>query len=208
MPCVALSGNYCVDKKTAAVNFQEGRGKRVFAEVLLDEAVLRDTLKSSAHKLVEVQYRKNLMGSIAAGAGGNNAHYANILAALFIATGQDVAHVVGGSMGITCIEPRGPEAVYASIFIPDLPLGAVGGGTRLGTQREALAILGVEADSERPGAAVHRLAEVVAGAVLAGELSLMASFTSHDLASAHERLGRGKDSNPDERGRRFPRLRS
>jgi hydroxymethylglutaryl-CoA reductase (NADPH) len=204
VPCVALSGNYCVDKKTAAVNFQEGRGKRVFAEVVLDEAVLRETLKTSSQTLVEVQYRKNLLGSIAAGTSGNNAHYANILAALFIATGQDVAHVVGGSMGITCIEPRGPEAVYASIFIPDLPLGAVGGGTRLDTQREALEILGIAPDPARPGHAVQRLAEIVAGAVLAGELSLMASFTSHDLASAHERLGRGEEPSTD---RRFPRLR-
>ena len=107
-------------------------------------------------------------------------------------------------MGITCIEARGPEAVYASVFIPDLPLGVVGGGTRLDTQREALEILGIAPDPARPGHAVMRLAEIVAGAVLAGELSLMASFTSHDLASAHERLARGEEPSTN---RRFPRLR-
>ncbi|MDX1501946.1 MAG: hydroxymethylglutaryl-CoA reductase (NADPH) [Thermoanaerobaculia bacterium] len=191
VPCVALSGNFCVDKKPSAVNFLEGRGKRVFAEVVLDGRVLANTLKTTARRLVEVQYRKNLLGSIAAGAMAFNAHYANVLSAFFIATGQDVAQVVEGAMGVTCVEPRGPEGVYASVFLPDLPLGAVGGGTALETQREALALLGVEADAARPGAAVRRLAEIVGAAVLAGELSLLSAFTSSDLASAHERLGRG-----------------
>lgn len=189
--CIALSGNYCVDKKPAAINFQEGRGKRVFAEIVLEAPVLKRYLKTTARDLVEAQYRKNLLGSIAAGSRGFNAHYANILAAFFIATGQDPAHVVEGSLGVTCIEPRGPEAVYASIYLPDLPVGAIGGGTSLATQREALALIGVAPDPENPGAAARRLAEIIGGAVLAGELSLMAAFTSHDLARAHERLARG-----------------
>jgi hydroxymethylglutaryl-CoA reductase (NADPH) len=198
--CIALSGNYCVDKKPAEINFHEGRGKRVFAEVVLEAPVLKRYLKTTARDLVEAQYRKNLLGSIAAGSKGFNAHYANVLAALFIATGQDPAHVVEGSMGVTCIEPRGPEAVYASVYLPAVPIGAVGGGTALATQREALALLGVQPDPERPGAAVGRLAEIVGGAVLAGELSLMAAFTSQDLARAHERLGRGApDAAPAER---------
>ncbi len=189
--CVALSGNYCVDKKPAAVNFLEGRGKRIHAEVVLPEAVLRDCLKTERWALAEVQYRKNLMGSIAARAQGFNAHFANVLAAFFIATGQDVAHVVEGSLGVTCIEPRENGDIYASIFLPDVPLGAVGGGTRLGTQSEGLALMGVTADPERPGWAAMRLAEILGASVLAGEISLMAAFTSRDLARAHERLGRG-----------------
>lgn len=196
--CIALSGNYCVDKKPAEINFQEGRGKRVFAEVVLEAPVLKK-LKTSARHLVEAQYRKNLLGSIAAGSRGFNAHYANVLAALFIATGQDPAHVVEGSLGVTCIESRGPESVYASVYLPDLPVGAIGGGTALATQNEALDLLGVRPDPERPGAAAKRLAEIIGGAVLAGELSLMAAFTSHDLASAHERLGRGHET-PDDNG--------
>ena len=191
IPCVALSGNYCVDKKAASVNFNEGRGKRIYAEVVLDAATLRDTLKTDAASLIEVQYRKNLLGSIAAGAMGYNAHFANVLSAIFLATGQDPAHVVGGSTGVTCIEPRPNGSVYASVFIPDSPLGAIGGGTSLNTQSEALAILGVVPDPDRPGHAAMRLAEIVGAAVLAGELSLMAAFTSSDLARAHERLGRG-----------------
>jgi hydroxymethylglutaryl-CoA reductase (NADPH) len=195
VPCIGLSGNYCVDKKPAAVNFQEGRGKRIYAEILLDAPILHHILKTDARSLVEVQYRKNLLGSIAAGSMGFNAHYANVLAAFFIATGQDPAHVVEGSMGVTCIEPRGPDSVFASIFMPDVPLGAIGGGTALDTQREALAVLGVSPDPERRGEAVTRLAEILGAVVLAGELSLMAAFTSQDLARAHEKLGRGEVSN-------------
>jgi hydroxymethylglutaryl-CoA reductase (NADPH) len=191
VPCVALSGNYCVDKKPASINFQEGRGKRIYAEILLEAPILHHQLKTNARDLVEVQYRKNLLGSIAAGSMGFNAHYANVLAAFFIATGQDPAHVVEGSMGVTCIEARGPDSVFASIFMPDVPLGAVGGGTALDTQREALTMLGVSPDPERRGEAATRLAEIVGAVVLAGELSLMAAFTSQDLARAHQKLGRG-----------------
>jgi hydroxymethylglutaryl-CoA reductase (NADPH) len=188
--CVSLSGNYCVDKKPSQINFQEGRGKRIHAEVQLDKRILEKVLKTNARALVEVQYRKNLLGSIAAGSMGYNAHFANILAAFFIATGQDPAQVAESAVGITAIEPRGPEAVVASVYLPDVPLAAIGGGTGLSTQREALAMLGVEADASRPGAAVMRLAEILGAAVLAGELSLLSALTSRDLARAHEKLGR------------------
>lgn len=189
--CTALSGNYCVDKKPAAVNFQEGRGKRLFAEVEIPAEVLSRILKTNPDDLVEVQYRKNLLGSIAAGSSGFNAHFANVLAGFFIATGQDLAHVVDGSTGVTFVEKRPNGAAYFSVFLPTVPLGAIGGGTGLATQAESLALLGVKIDPDRPGSAVMHLAEILAATVLAGELSLMAAFTSRDLASAHERLGRG-----------------
>lgn len=188
--CVSLSGNFCVDKKPSHVNFQDGRGKRLFAEVQLDKQILHKVLKTNARALVEVQYRKNLLGSIAAGSMGFNAHFANILAAFFLATGQDPAQVGESAVGITCIEPRGPEGVIASVYLPDVPLAAIGGGTSLATQKEALALLGVEADSSRPGHAVMRLAEILGASILAGELSLLSALTSRDLARAHEKLGR------------------
>jgi hydroxymethylglutaryl-CoA reductase (NADPH) len=194
--CVGLSGNYCVDKKPAAINFQEGRGKRIYGEILLEAPVLHRNLKTNARDLVEVQYRKNLLGSIASGSMGFNAHYANVLAAFFIATGQDPAHVVEGSLGVTCIEARGTDSVFASIFMPDVPLGAIGGGTALDTQREALALLGICPHPDRPGEASLRLAEILGAVVLAGELSLLAAFTSQDLARAHEKLGRGQLGDP------------
>jgi len=195
LPCLALSGNFCVDKKPSAINFLEGRGKRVWAEVELSGDILEGFLKTSARDLVEVQYRKNLLGSIAAGSMGYNAHFANILAAFFIATGQDVAQVVEGSMGVTTIEARGEDGVIAAVYMPDLPLGAVGGGTALDTQAEALAMIGVSPGAGpragKKGAAAMRLAEIVGATVLAGELSLLAAFTSSDLARAHQELGRG-----------------
>jgi hydroxymethylglutaryl-CoA reductase (NADPH) len=192
--CVALSGNYCVDKKPSAVNFLEGRGKKIYAEVNLDATTLSDALKTDAKSLVEVQYRKNLMGSIAAGSMGYNAHFANVLAAVFTATGQDVAQVVEGAMGVTSIELRGDDGVFASVYLPDVPLGVVGGGTALGPQKEALSMLGVAPHPDEPGAGALRFAEILGATVLAGELSLLAAFTSGDLASAHERLGRGEIS--------------
>ena len=190
--CVALSGNYCVDKKPSAINFLEGRGKKIYAEVTLDAATLAKTLKTDAQALVEVQYRKNLMGSIAAGSMGYNAHFANVLAAVFVATGQDVAQVVEGAMGVTSVEMRGPDGVFASVYLPDVPLGVVGGGTALGPQREALSMLDVAPQPDAPGAGALRFAEILGATVLAGELSLLAAFSSGDLAGAHERLGRGE----------------
>ena len=192
IPCVALSGNYCVDKKPSAVNFLEGRGKKIYAEVKLSSEILAEALKTDAESLVEVQYRKNLMGSIAAGSMGYNAHFANVLAAVFLATGQDIAQVVEGAMGVTSVEHRGSGGVFASVYLPDVPLGVVGGGTALGTQKAALSMLGVSPRPDQPGAGAERLAEILGATVLAGELSLLAAFTSGDLASAHERLGRGQ----------------
>jgi len=187
---VSLSGNYCVDKKPSAVNVQEGRGKRIFAEVELSEDVLKRYLKTNADDLTEVQYRKNMLGSTAAGSMGMNAHYANMVAAFFVATGQDIAQVVEGALGTTCIEKRGEGGVYISIFMPDVPLGAVGGGTTLQTQSDALSLMGVSLDPDEPGAAAMQVAELLGATVLAGELSLMGALSSHHLARAHNELGR------------------
>ncbi|MNO94036.1 Hydroxymethylglutaryl-coenzyme A reductase [compost metagenome] len=188
--CLSISGNYCVDKKPAAINFLNGRGKRIFAEVYLTADILSKTLKTHAQAMCEVQYRKNLLGSIMAGASGFNAHHANVLCAFFIATGQDVAHVAESSMGITCIEARENGGIYASISLPDTPLATVGGGTSLSTQREALALMGIHPGNKAPGVDTLRLAEILGALVLAGELSIMAAQAAHHLAQAHQRLGR------------------
>jgi len=111
-----------------------------------------------------------------------------MVAAIFLATGQDMAHVVEGSLGVTTAEVV-KGGLYFSIYLPSLMVGTVGGGTGLGTQKEALGILGL--DKGKPGDGL-RLAEVVGGAVLAGELSLTAALASGDLVRAHEKLGRGK----------------
>ncbi len=188
--CVALSGNYCVDKKPSMINFLEGRGKRIYAEAHINAESLAQCLKTDAEALFEVQWRKNLVGSIAAGTLAYNAHFANVLAAFFLATGQDPAQVAEAAIGVTTVD-RSNGGVHIAVNLPDVPLGAVGGGTGLATQRECLQILGVAADPDAPGQAAMRLAEILGAAVLCGELSLLAALTSSDLARAHRELARG-----------------
>ena len=102
--CVSLSGNYCVDKKLSWLNFTEGRGKQVWAEVVVSRKIVKEVLKTTPEEIVEVVKRKQLLGSIMSGSMGFNAHYANIVSGVFLATGQDMAHVVEGSMGVTTAE--------------------------------------------------------------------------------------------------------
>lgn len=187
---VALSGNMCVDKKPSAVNFLMGRGKTVVAEALIKREVL-SKLGVTPEAVHEVNVRKNLLGSALAHSYGFNAHFANIITAIFIATGQDVAQVVESSMGITWTEPR-DEGLYISVTLPSLEVGTVGGGTWLPTQREALSMLGVAGSGDPPGVNALKFAEIVASAVLAGELNLILALARNELARAHQALGRSK----------------
>jgi len=181
---VALSGNLCVDKKPSGVNMIEGRGKSIVAEVFLEEEVVRRYLKTTSKAIEQVNLYKNLIGSAAANSMGFNAHYANIIGAIFLATGQDEAHIVEGSIGITVAEAE-EDGLYFSVTLPDVPLGTVGGGTRVETQRECLEMLGCRGSGK-----ALKFAEIVGGAVLAGELSLLGALASGDLARAHAQLGR------------------
>lgn len=183
---IALSGNVCVDKKSSYINLIEGRGKSVTAEVLIHEEIVNKTLKTNSKDMVEVNMSKNLIGSAVSGSTGFNAHYANMIAAIFLATGQDVAHVVEGSIGITNAEDRDGD-LYFSITLPDLPVATVGGGTSLETAQESLGIIDSSGSSK-----VKKFAEIVAATVLAGELSLVAALAAGHLAKAHKDLGRGE----------------
>ena len=187
---VSLSGNMCVDKKPSYLNMVFGRGKTVVAEAVVKRDIVEDVLKTEPEQIDFVNRVKNLLGSARAGSLSYNAHYANIIAAIFIATGQDVAQVVESSMGYTWTEVRNGD-LYISVTLPSLEVGTVGGGTRLPTQREALALLGVAGGGDPPGINAKKFAEIVAATVLAGELSLLAALASGDLAEAHKRLGRG-----------------
>lgn len=186
---IALSGNYCTDKKPAAVNVVNGRGKTVSAGVRLSHDAIQKTLKTDASSLLEVNTRKNLVGSARAGSLGFNAHAANIVAAMFIACGQDPAHVVEGSLCITTVDPV-PDGVYVSVTLPALPVGTVGGGTGVGTQAECLKLLGVSGGGDPPGSNAKSLAEIIGVGVLAGELSLLGALAAQHLARAHMELGR------------------
>ncbi len=187
--CVALSGNMCVDKKPNFLNFTLGRGYKVWVDSIIPEKIIASVLKSSASEIFEVAQRKLLSGSIMAGTIGANAHIANVLAALFLATGQDIAHIAECSMGVTSVEKIG-DALYISVYLPDMVVGTVGGGTKLATQQEALSLLGIQGGNE--GKNAQKLAEIIGSAVLAGEISLLASLAQGNLAATHKKLGRGK----------------
>lgn len=182
--CLAVAGNYDIDKKPAWLNFIENRGFKAWADVVLSKEVVKDVLKTTSEKIFDIWLAKCMIGSAMSGSLGFNAHYANVVAAIFLATGQDPAHVVEGSMGITTTKVLENGDLYFSVYLPALMVGTVGGGTNLATQKEALSILGVQ-NSEG-------FAEIVAGAVLAGEISLLASLAEGSLAKAHQKLGRGK----------------
>ena len=186
---IALSGNLCTDKKPAAINAVEGRGRSVTADVTIPREVVESRLHTTPEAIAEVNRRKNLVGSAKAGSLGFNAHVANVVAAMFLATGQDAAQVVEGSNAITTAEAR-DDGLYVSVSLASLEVGTVGGGTKLPTQGEGLDLLGVAGGGDPPGSNADALAECIAAGALAGELSLLAALGSRHLSSAHESLGR------------------
>lgn len=193
---MALSGNYCVDKKPSAVNWIEGRGKSVAAEVVLPGELVRRVLKADPVRLAEVNTYKNLVGSALAGSlGGFNAHASNIVTALFLACGQDPAQNVESSTCILNVEAHvnevsGDHDLRIAVTMPSVACGTVGGGTSLAAQRANLGILGVAGSSDVPGANAQQFSRVIAATVLCGELSLLAALSSNHLIAAHLALNR------------------
>lgn len=198
MEILSLSGNFCTDKKPAAVNWIEGRGKSVVCEAVVPEDVVSCILKTNVQSLVDVNITKNLIGSAVAGSvGGFNAHAANIVTAIFIATGQDPAQNVGSSNCMTLMEPWGDDGrdLYVSCTMPSIEIGTIGGGTVLTPQAACLEMLGVRgANKECPGENANMLARIVCGTVLAGELSLMSALAAGHLVKSHLRHNRSSGS--------------
>ncbi|XP_059636375.1 3-hydroxy-3-methylglutaryl coenzyme A reductase 1 [Cornus florida] len=193
MDVIGISGNFCSDKKPAAVNWIEGRGKSVVCEAIITEEVVRKVLKTTVPSLVELNMLKNLAGSAVAGAlGGFNAHAANIVSAIFIATGQDPAQNIESSHCITMMEAvNDGKDLHVSVTMPSIEVGTVGGGTQLASQSACLNLLGVKgASKESPGSNSRLLATVVAGSVLAGELSLMSAIAAGQLVKSHMKYNR------------------
>ncbi|XP_027330267.1 3-hydroxy-3-methylglutaryl-coenzyme A reductase 1-like [Abrus precatorius] len=193
MDVIGISGNYCSDKKPAAVNWIEGRGKSVVCEAIIKEEVVKKVLKTNVAALVELNMLKNLTGSAIAGAlGGYNAHASNIVSAIFIATGQDPAQNVESSHCITMMEAvNDGRDLHISVTMPSIEVGTVGGGTQLASQSACLNLLGVKgASKESPGSNSRLLATIVAGSVLAGELSLMSAIAAGQLVNSHMKYNR------------------
>jgi hydroxymethylglutaryl-CoA reductase (NADPH) len=185
-----LEGNLSGDKKATARSFVTARGRRVCAEVVVPRPVVVEVARTTPERMVEYA-RVATIGAIQGGAMGVQGHYANALAAIFVACGQDVACVAEAAVGITRFELDAGGDLYVSVTLPNLIVGSVGGGTDLPTQRECLVLLGC-AGAGRAG----RFAEITAATVLAGEISLVAALAAGHFAAAHARYGRRAGATP------------
>ncbi len=181
-----VEGNYSGDKKATALSFSNVRGKKVTAEIVLSEKIVNEVLKSTPKAIAEY-WRSSTIGVIQSGAIGAQGHYANGLAALFIATGQDAACVSEAAIGITRMELNDDGSLYASVTLPNLIVGTVGGGTSLPTQKECLELMDCYGEGKS-----RKYAEICGALVLAGELSIAAALSAGHFASAHKKHGRKK----------------
>ena len=188
----SISGNYCSDKKATAVNGILGRGKYVGAEITIPTPLCQRYLHTTPAKIVDLNIKKNLLGTIAAGGlRSANAHFANMLLGFYLATGQDAANIIEGSQGMVHAEMRG-QHLYFSCTLPNLIVGSVGSGKTLDFAFQNLVHLGCT-DLSETGAGARRLAQICAATVLCGELSLLAAQTNPgELMRAHLRLERRK----------------
>lgn len=190
-----LESNFATDKKASMINTMRTRGKRVTAEMVIKREALLDVMDAETESLYYHSKVANI-GSMLSGAVNNGCHSANAITAMFIATGQDVANVAESATALLYTELTCDKDLYMSITLPSLIVATCGGGTGLPTQRECLRLM----DCEGPGK-VMKFAEIVAGTVLAGEISLSAAISSLDWVSSHEQMGR---NDPTTRGGKRP----
>jgi hydroxymethylglutaryl-CoA reductase (NADPH) len=183
-----VESNMSSDKKATALSFLQTRGRRVMAEVVLPRKLVVRGLGTTPEKLDEY-WRLSFVGGAQSGSIGVSGHVANGLTALFIACGQDVACVTEASVAVSRIERTESGDVHASLTLPNLIVGTVGGGTRLPTARECLRILGCEGSAEGKESGT-KLAEIAAAIALAGEISLAGAISAGEFAAAHERMRR------------------
>jgi hydroxymethylglutaryl-CoA reductase (NADPH) len=180
------------EKRASGGLFSGGKGKKVTAGALVPADILSLYLRATPSQFLFL-WQHTVLGHIQAHSVGYNGHFANGLAAMFIACGQDVGNLPNCSVGITNFEVTDTGDLYASVTLPSLTVATVGGGTGWGTSRECLAILSCEGASRAP-----KLAEIIASTLLAGELSIGAAIISGEFVGAHEAYGRNR---PDEDGK-------
>ena len=185
-PRYMLSGAIDTDKKHSQMNVLRTRGKRVVAEAVIPDALLQAVMGVDSETLFRSR-QISVTGSYLAGAASNGAHAANGLAALFIATGQDAANIAESQASLTYSQRLDNGDYYWSVTLPALIVATVGGGTGLATQSECLEMLGC-----RGAGNAHKLAEICAAVVLAGEVSLASAVLAGHWVSSHERLGRNR----------------
>lgn len=181
-----LSGNMDTDKKHSQINTLHSRGKRVIAEATIPGDLLQSIMGVTPETLFRMR-QISMAGGMMAGTSNNGAHSANGITAMFIATGQDVANVAESSAAITFADLDEQGNYYISITIPSLICATYGGGTGLATQNECLRILGCEGSGK-----ARKLAEIIGGVVLAGELSLGSAILAGDWVTSHDKHGRNR----------------
>jgi hydroxymethylglutaryl-CoA reductase (NADPH) len=186
-----VEGNMSGDKKASAQSFQSVRGKKITAEVRIPRKTVERHLRTTPEKMVNY-WQMSAIGGVLSGTIGVQGHYANGLAALFIACGQDAACVSEAAVGVTRFEIGSEGELYAAVTLPNLIVGTVGGGTGLPSQRACLEVLGLAGAGH-----ARAFAEVCAAVALAGELSIIAALSADQFSQAHARLARNKGSSTE-----------
>ncbi len=184
--CITIAGNVDSDKKPSRRTHDLGRGYEVIVSTILSKEIIANILKSTPEAMMNVANAKLKAGSEIAGALGKNLHAANIIAALYLATGQDIAHTVEGSLADTEVEQT-MTGLKIQVRLPAIIVGTHGGGTLLPAQSKCRELLLRTKSGLKPK---QQLAESIAAAVLAGEVSLLAAQAEHQLAKAHGELAR------------------
>lgn len=180
-----VEANHSGDKKASAQSTLCGRGRSVTADVVIPAVVVQEHLHTTPEMMAKL-FTMGAIGGAMSGAMGIQCHFANGLAAIYLACGQDVASVAESAVGIARLEVTVDRALYASVTLPSLPVGTVGGGTGLPSQKACLNILGLAG----PGHA-NAFAELCAAVALAGELSIAGALVAGEFSAAHQRLARG-----------------
>lgn len=178
-----IEANFSGDKKASYLGMHNGRGKKVTASVTIHKSLIKKNLRSDPEKMLAYG-RVAGLGATLSGQLGAQAHYANGLAALYIATGQDAACVSESAVGFTRMEER-DDALFFSVTMPNIIAGTVGGGTNLPSQQAGLKVLGLNGVGN-----AKALAELIAAVCLCGEISIIAAISAGHFATAHEKLAR------------------
>lgn len=188
---VYVEANLSGDKKASARAFTTARGKKVSAEVFLPPELVQKRLHCSVDDMCDY-WRTSAIGGVLSGTIGIQGHFANGLAALYLATGQDVACVAESAVGITRFEKTDQGELYATVTLPGIMVGTVGGGTGLPTQNACLQLMNLAGPDKS-----RALAEVTAGLILGGELSIIGALSAGHFSRAHKNLARGRTQDID-----------
>jgi len=181
----SLEGGFSSDKKASFLSLQGVRGRKVVAEVTLSKELVQQTFHTTPKRMVSRRVRA-CNAALVMGTIGSTQHAANMLTAIYIATGQDPACVSESHIGVTRFTLTDDGDLYACTTLPNIMVATAGGGTSLPSQKACLNIVGLQGENS-----ARAFAELCAATVLAGELSIAGAFAAGEFANAHFSLSRG-----------------